>query len=313
MNEPESRTAKRPAWRKIQWTGYLFVAPMVLAIFLFWIYPTFQAFHMSFYKSNGITGHYVGTYNYKFVWQDFLFWDAVYNTLYMGVLGIVLGIPLSFIFASLVNAAPIGNKFFQSLFFAPNVTSVVAASIIFMFLMYPTEAGIMNVFLGWFGIEPLRWFADPKLSKISVIIMDLWRGVGYSMLIWLAGLRSISADYYEAAEMDGAGKLRQWFSITIPMLKPIFFFMVVINTIDAFKRFGEVYMIGGPDGQPGGSLATMMIYIYRLGFNTFEFGKASAASFYTFLFILVFTLINFKLFQDREPGTRRMKRGGGRA
>lgn len=286
--------------RRKDWLAYLFVSPMVLSLCMFTLYPLLESFRLSFYNTNGVTGSFVGWYNYRYVLSDPIFRDAFYNTGYIGLLSIFIGLPVSLVFATLVNSLPVCQNQFKSIYFAPNVTSAVASAIVFMYLFYPTDHGWVNILLGWFGIGPFRWFADPSLSKLGIVIMGVWHSLGYTMLIWLAGLQAIPRVLYEAAEIDGAGRFRRWLNITLPGLRPIIFFVVVIQTIGAFKRFTDVYQIGGSDGQPGGSLTTLMVYIYRLGFNTFEFGKASAASFITFLVIILFTLINFRLFRERD-------------
>lgn len=280
--------------------GYTFVLPTLIAVTLFTVYPVFEALRISFFKHNGMTGWWVGLDNYKFVLTDAHFWIAVKNTIYMGVLSLVLGLPISLIVASLINNCSVGRNFFKSVYFIPNVTSIVAASLVFVFLLYPTKGGLVNGFLGILGIKPLEWFASSALAPIGVVLMELWRMVGYNAIIWLAGLQSIPKELYEASEVDGATKLKQWWYITIPGIKPIFVFLVIIGTINAFRRFGDVFVIGGIDGAPASSLSTMVLYIYKYGFGVFEFGKASAASYIVFVIILFFTIINFKLFNKED-------------
>ncbi|MFD0677914.1 MULTISPECIES: carbohydrate ABC transporter permease [unclassified Paenibacillus] len=282
--------------------GYLFLLPLIIGVLVFSLYPIGEAFRISLYHHNGVRGVWAGFSNYEFILSDTSFWKALRNTIIMGVMGLGIGLPLSFIVASLINSIvrPGMSVLFKAIYFLPNVTSTIAASIVFLLLFYPTEKGIANTVLNLFGLKPLGWMSDPNYAKISVILMDTWHGVGYSVLIWLAGLQSISRDLYEAAEVDGARKLQQWLYITIPGMKPVIFFMVVMGTINAFKRFGEVYVIGGPDGNPGGSLFTLMLYVYRYGFYTYDFGKAAAASYVIFIIILLFTLLNFKAFKNKD-------------
>lgn len=282
--------------------GYLFLLPLLLGVAAFSLYPIGDAFRISLYHHNGVRGIWTGLGNYEFIMQDASFWRALNNTVVMGLMGLGIGLPLSFVVASLINSItlPRAGVVFKAIYFVPNVTSSVAASIVFLLLFYPTEKGIVNTLLGGFGLEPLGWMADPQYAKISVILMSTWHGIGYSVLIWLAGLQAISRDLYEAAEVDGARKLQQWLYITIPGMKPVIFFMVVMETIGAFKRFSEVFVIGGPDGNPGGTLFTLMLYVYRYGFYTYDFGKAAAASYVIFMIILLVTLLNFRLFKTKE-------------
>ncbi|TBL74034.1 sugar ABC transporter permease [Paenibacillus thalictri] len=276
--------------------------PLIVGVLAFSLYPIGEAFRISLYHHNGVRGIWTGLGNYDFILHDTSFWRALKNTVIMGLMSVGIGLPVSFIVASLINslAFPRLSVLMKAVYFVPNVTSTIAASIVFLLLFYPTEKGIANTVMNLFGFAPLGWMADPHYAQISVILMDTWHGVGYSVLIWLAGLQSISRDLYEAAEVDGASKLKQWLYITIPGMKPVIFFMVVMGTIGAFKRFSEVFVIGGPDGNPGGSLFTLMLYVYRYGFYTYEFGKAAAASYIIFIIIFAVTLINFKMFQNKD-------------
>jgi ABC-type sugar transport system permease subunit len=298
--KPPLENWKKRVWNERNGVAYLFTLPLIIAMGTFSFYPILESFRISFYKHDGVNKSFRGLANYDYILHDDVFWGAFYNTLYMGFLSVVIGVPLSFVVASLINAVPVGKSFFKAVFFAPNVTSIIAVTVVFMFLFYPTDQGLVNTFVQWAGFEPRHWFSDPGFSKIGIVIMDLWHNIGYSMLIWLAGIQSIPRDLYEAGEVDGANKFQQWLYITIPNLRPYFFFMVVIGTINAFKRFGDVFIIGGVDGMPGGSLTTLMTYMYRLGFQVFEFGRSAAASFIMFAIIIIFTLINFQIFREKR-------------
>ena len=280
--------------------GYLFVLPTLLAIIAFSFYPIIQAFVISFYNHNGVKGVFNGGVNYINVLKDPYFTKAMTNTLYMGLLGMAIGLPFSLILATFINYCSKGKSFFKSVFFLPNVTSVVASALIFTFLYYPDSTGPMNQFLGLFGIPAQRWFSSPDQAKISIVLMSIWHGAGYNAIIWLAGLQSIPEELFEAAAIDGASKVKQWVHITIPSIMPIIGFMVIMGTIGMFKRFGDTFVIGGPDGNPGSALYTLMLYVYRNTFMMYSFGRASAASFIIFLIIMLFTLMNFKLLSKTE-------------
>lgn len=280
--------------------GYIFLAPMFIALTAFTIYPLFETARLSFTNSNGVTGSYVGLENYRFVLTDPTFWSAVGNTVYIGSLTILIGVPLSLVLATLINALPACQSFFKAVYFAPNVTSAVAAAIAFLYVFYPSEQGWVNVALSTVGLGPFRFFADPNTAQLGVVMMAVWHGLGYTTLIWLAGLQTIPRELHEAAAVDGANALRRWWHVTVPGLRPITFFIIVVESINCFKRFSDVYQIGGTDGQPGGVLTTIMIYIYRTGFNTFDFGKASAASLITFSLVIGLTLVNFWVFRGRR-------------
>lgn len=291
---------KKKALTQRDVTGYMFSLPTLLAILVFSIYPIIQSFIISFYNHNGVKGKYIGIRNYTAVLQDPVFGKALLNTAYMGIFSLLLCLPLSLILATFINYCTKGKSFYKSIFFVPNVTSVVAAALIFTFLFYPDSTGPVNSILNFFGIPSQRFFSSPSQSRMSIVIMEVWRQVGYNAIIWLAALQSIPMELYEAASIDGAGKLKQWIHVTLPSLTPTIGFMVIMGTINMFKRFGDTFIIGGPDGNPGSSLYTLILYVYRTTFMMYQFGKASAASFLIFVMILFFTVINNTLLNKAE-------------
>ncbi len=295
-DEPPHRRTRRGA-RMGRNRGYAFLAPTLLALAAFTLYPLVETIRLSFTNSNGIRGQFIGLENYQYVLADGEFWAALVNTLYIGVLALVIGVPLSLVVATLINTLGRTSGIYKALYFSPNITSAIAAALAFSYLFYPAPQGWMNTFLGYFGVEPLRWFADPEWARFGVVLMSVWHGLGYTTLIWLAALQSIPAELHEAASVDGAHALRRWWHVTVPGLRSITFFIVVVQSIGMFKRFADVYQIGGSDGQPGGTLTTLMVYIYRVGFNNFDFGKASAAALVMFAMIIVLTLVNFAFFR----------------
>jgi multiple sugar transport system permease protein len=274
--------------------GYLFTAPLLIGIMGFAIYPMVAALIMSFKKSaSSSAGEWVGLSNYQYVASDKMFWESIYNTFYMGIIAVVLGISLSFILASLIhNVTGLRwRNFFKAVYFLPNVVSLVATSILFTFLFNPGSEGLLNYVIGLVGIEPVGWFTDPSYSRFSIVLMTLWGMLGYNTIIFIAALTSVPRDLYEAAEIDGANWFKKWLYITIPYLRPIIIFMVIIGTINAMKRFTDVWLIGGTAGNPAGSLMTAVLYIYRNAFLSSQMGIATAASYILFMFILTLTII----------------------
>ncbi|KKI92490.1 ABC transporter permease [Bacillus sp. SA1-12] len=295
VGTPVSTTGvrRKKFFTRRDWAGYLFSAPLLIGIIVFSIYPMIGALILSFKKSSqSYSGEWAGLSNYKYVLTDSLFWKSVYNTFYMGVLSVILGVSLSFILASLIHNISWlkWRNFFKGVYFLPNVVSLVATSILFSFLFNPGSEGILNYVIGLFGIEPIGWFTDPKYARFSIVLMTLWGMLGYNTIIFIAALTSVPRDLYEAAEVDGANWLKKWFYITVPYLKPIIIFMVIIGTINAMKRFTDVWLIGGTAGNPAGSLMTAVLYIYRNGFLSSQMGIATAASYILFFFILVLTI-----------------------
>lgn len=274
--------------------GYVFSAPLVIGVLVFAIYPMVGALVLSFQKAlTSFGGEWVGLSNYETVLTDSMFWKSLYNTLYMGVLSVALGVSLSFILATLVHNIPWlkWRNFFKGVYFLPNVVSLVAASILFQLLFHPGSEGILNYVLGWVGIEPIGWFTNPSISRFSIVLMTLWGMLGYNTIIFIAAISSVPRDLYEAAEVDGATWYSKWLYITIPYLRPIIVFMVIVSTITAMKRFTDVWLIGGTAGNPAGSLMTVVLYIYRNAFLSSQMGVASAASYILFMIILVLSIL----------------------
>ncbi|MDC3418036.1 carbohydrate ABC transporter permease [Aquibacillus salsiterrae] len=294
MAVKQSAVPKKKLFTSKDWAGYVFSAPLLIGILGFAIYPMVAAFIMSFQKtSNSLVGEWVGISNYVYVLTDQIFWQSIYNTFYMGILSVVLGVILSFVLASLIYNVPSSKwrNFFKGVYFLPNVVSLVATSILFTFLFNPGKEGLLNFFIGLFGFDPIGWFTDPTYSRFSIVLMTLWGMLGYNTIIFIASLTSVPRDLYEAAEIDGANWFKKWFYITVPYLKPIIMFMVIIGTINAMKRFTDVWLIGGTAGNPAGSLMTAVLYIYRNGFLSSQMGIATAASYILFMFILVLTIV----------------------
>lgn len=291
---PMRQAHKKKYFTPQDWAGFAFSAPLVIGIIVFAIYPMFGALILSFQRSaTSFGGEWVGLGNYKYVFTDSMFWKSLYNTLYMGVLAVILGVSLSFILATLIHNVPWikWRNFFKGVYFLPNVVSLVATSILFQFLFNPGSEGLLNFVLGIVGIEPIGWFTNPDISRFSIVLMNLWGMLGYNTIIFIAALTSVPTDLYEAAEVDGANWFKKWFYITVPYLRPIILFMVIISTIGAMKRFTDVWLIGGTAGNPAGSLMTVVLYIYRNAFLASQMGIATAASYILFMIILIFTIV----------------------
>ncbi|MBS4176148.1 carbohydrate ABC transporter permease [Lederbergia citrea] len=277
-----------------QYIWYVFLAPTLLGILFFMVYPIFESLRLSFYNSNGTIETFTGLNNFKRVLSSGNFWNAVWNTFYIGIFQIAITVPLGFIFASLINTVRRGQNFLKVIYFLPNVTSIVAASMIFAFVLHP-EMGIMNFVLAKLGLPTSTWLSDPSTAKWAVILLSIWHWIGFVIIICLANLQSISSEMYEAAKIDGASGIQQWLFITIPNMAGTFAFLLITGWIGALQRFNEIYVLGGPNGSPARSIQTMGAFIYERGFTGFEFGIASAATYIMFIIILVFTFINLKV------------------
>jgi multiple sugar transport system permease protein/cellobiose transport system permease protein len=276
-------------------TGYLFMAPLVLGLVIFVMYPLLECFWLSMFAIQPGLNKFVGLNNFKYAFNDPLVITSVMNTFQMAILNLLLTIPGAFIIASLINSCRRGKNFFKVSYYLPNVTSIIAISLLFKYIFYTSEQGIANYLLSLFGISPVGWFSDPRWAQFTVSFMSFWQSLGSNMLICLAGLQSINRTYYEAAEVDGATGLKKWWYITVPSSKPILVYLLVMVTMSAMKRFGDVWMIGGQYGSPAGVLRTIVLYMYTVNFENYNVGYASAIAVILFLIILILTIINTKL------------------
>lgn len=248
-------------------------------------------------------GDFIGIINYKIMFESVEFRQSVVNTIYMAILGVGFNVPFAFIIASLLNGIGKGKSVYRVIFLLPMVMSMITVVTLFKYMMMPTSDGIFNYLLGKFGVEPKMWLNGVSTARESVIFIAIWKGIGYNIILFFAGLQAISADMYEAASIDGATPLQKWRYITIPSSKATFQFVLMTSTIAALKRFTEVYAVSGETGNPAGKLETVMLYIYKNSFSTLNYkdeGMATAASVILFIIILAATLLNNYLTRDKE-------------
>jgi len=280
---------------------YLFLLPSLCAMVLFLAYPIAESFRLSLYHSNGFLEGFAGFGNYSSVLRDPGFLNSLYNTGYIALFTLTLGIPLGFVLASLINSQKRGRAAFKVLYFMPMVTSVIASAVLFKYLFSP-DMGLVNYLLQKFGLpgQNLLWLSSPATSKFVVVLFALWHGTGYTVLICLSGLQSVPDQLYEAAGIDGCSGLQKWWYITLPNMRPTLVFLVMTGCIGALKRFEDVFTFGGMLGQPARSLQTVVAYIFEQAFGAFNFGAASAAAYLLFAIILVITLVNYRVTLNKE-------------
>lgn len=289
---------KNRARRHAMLTGYLFVAPVVVYVLVIHFIPIASSLYLSFTDYNILTApKWVGVANYvKLLFRDDLFRRAMRNTAQYSLEVLPLNIAISLALALLVNRATRGIVIFRTLFYLPVVTSIIAVSMIWLWL-YEPRTGLINLILGKLGVGPVNWLGNPALALHSLVLMRVWRGVGWNMVIYLAGLQGIPQYLYEAADIDGASGLGKFRYITWPMLKPVTYYIIVMGLISTFQTFGEVYAMTG--GGPLDSTATVAFLVYQRAFQYFEMGEAAAVAFLLFLVILALSLANIRYFQTR--------------
>ncbi len=209
-----------------RWIWYVFLLPSFLGILLFMVYPIVESFRLSFYQSNGTIENFIGLKNFQQVLTSTSFWNSVWNTFYIAFFQIIITIPLGFIFASLINSVKFGQNLLKTVYFLPHVTSIVAAAMIFQFVLHP-DLGVANYALEALGLPASSWFSDPATSKWGVILLAIWHWIGFVIIICLANLQAISPEMYEASRIDGANKFQQWLFITLPNMSGTFAFLLI--------------------------------------------------------------------------------------
>ncbi|MEV4355450.1 sugar ABC transporter permease [Nonomuraea sp. NPDC049625] len=276
---------------------YLFVAPFFVIFGVFGLFPLLYTAWVSLHDWDlaGDAG-FVGLANYADLFADPDFWNAVVNTLGMFVLATVPQLLLALVVASLLNQRLRALTFFRMGVLAPIVTSVAAVGIVFS-QIFDRDAGMANGLLALLGVDPVDWRADKWSSWLAISVMVDWRWTGYNALIFLAAMQSVPRDVYEAAAIDGASKVRQFWGITVPLIRPAILFTVIISTIGGMQLFTEPLIFGqGGYAISGGSLRqfqTVAMYMFEKAFKDFDYGYGSAVAWMIFLLIVVFALVNF--------------------
>jgi putative chitobiose transport system permease protein len=286
--------------RQINWTlysPYLFLAPALLLLGLTVFLPAVQAFYLSFTNYDPIAGtaNWQGLTNFDRLLKDEIFWQTIRNTVvYLcGVVPVLVFVPL--LLAIAVNQKLTGMSFFRAAYYVPVIISMVVAGIAWKFIY--AENGLLDRLLQVIGISGLPWLTSPSLALFSVMLVTIWKGLGYYMTIYLAGLQSIPTDLYEAAAIDGSDNFTKHWDITIPLMRPYMLLVAVISAIAATKIFEEVYVM--TQGGPRNSSKTVVYYLYQQGFGSTDPDLSYACTIGLVLFLIIFilSLINLKLSQ----------------
>lgn len=284
---------KSNLYRKEKIYGFLFILPPLLGLLIFTLYPMIYSIYGSFTDWDGLGQmNFIGLSNFKDLWSDELFHKALFNTLFM-MLGIPIGIVLALLLALGLNRKVPGTTAFRVIYYVPVISSLAAVSIMWNWA-YNGDYGLVNQFLDLFGISGPNWMANKYTVKPALIIMAVWKGVGYTMLLYLAALQSVSRSYYEAAELDGANGFQAFWHITWPMVRPVTFFIIVTNIIGGSQIFTEMNIMT-PTGGPEYASASVVFYIWQKAFGNFQMGYASAMAVVLGAFIFVVTLIQFRM------------------
>lgn len=293
-----TNTLKQPKIKSLKWrttlTAYSFILPNFIGFLIFTFIPIVISIGLSFMEwDTANPAKFVGLKNFKRLLSDETFRISFGNTIYYTVATVPLTLVCALLLAILLNKGIRGVKIYRAVFFLPYITSIVAVAVVWNMLLHPTM-GPVNEFLKWIGVQnPPGWTASTEWALPAVIITSIWRSVGYYMVIYLAGLQGIPGELYEAATVDGANWWHKFKSITLPMLTPTTFFIMVMLTINSFKVFDLILVMTA--GGPGRATNVLVYQIYNEAFINFKFGYSSAIAMVLFGLVIGITLIQFKL------------------
>ena len=286
--------------------GWLFSTPAILFLILFLVVPFIMAFWLSFSDQRLVPNPRLPTRmiafrNFVRLFDDKDFFQAVFNNFYFVIIVVPIQTALALLLAMLVNQKLRFMNLFRTIYFSPVVVTMVVVSIIWKFMYNPGE-GMINAFIQWmsFGLlGPYDWLNSTALALPSIMVLSIWQGVGFQMIIYLAGLQEIPTSLYEASNIDGANKLQQFLHVTLPQLRNTTIFVVMTTTILAFRLFTQVYTMQGPGGHPQGTTRTMMLYTFNQGFRQGKIGYASAVTVIFFLIVLAASMLQ-RIFLKEE-------------
>jgi len=283
----------RKYWLNDHMVAYYFLLPSILGFAIFTAIPLVASLVISFYEWNTLSvPRFIGIGNFaKIFTEDQIFWIALKNTFWYAVGVVPFSIALGLAAALLLNQPIMGIALWRTIYFLPVMTSTVAISLVWKWLYNP-DVGLINVFLRGIGIqEPPTWLTSTTWALPSIMIVAIWKTIGYNMVIFLAGLQNVPKELYEAAEIDGSSKWNMFWKITLPLLRPTTFFITVISIIHSFQVFGYAFIM--TEGGPGASTNTLVLYIYQQGFKYFNMGYASAVAWVLFIILLAVTVTQY--------------------
>lgn len=270
--------------------AWLFLLPALIIIGVFNVLPLIRTFIMSFQKGTLNNLVFNNFRNYEIVLKDPKFHTAIGNTFVYSFVVVPVGLIISMFIAITIFEKIKRKSLFETIFFTPYLTSIIAIGIVFRFLLNG-EYGFVNYVLGFFGVAPINFLDNPQMSITTLIIFGIWTGLAFNIIILLSGLRTIDSSYYSVADMFGASKMEQFFKITLPQMIPILTFLIMVNFINAFKVYAQVFSIFNGKAGIADSATTGVFYIFNKFYVDQRYGQGMAAAIILFLLILIFTLI----------------------
>lgn len=317
---PVAAKPKGPSWREAS-AAYLYLLPATVILVGFHFLPVFYAFYISLFQWRIVQGPFVGLENYLYIFTSFDFWQSIVVTVYYALGTIPVTLVLSFFIAYLLFQKVAGKGLYRLVYFMPYVTSTVAAALVFRWIFH-SQYGILNFIITKIGIGAQTWLLQPKgifrllfsalgialppwaagpsLALVSIMLFTIWQSMGFSVVILLAGLSNIPNELYDAARIDGAGEWRIMRYITLPLLTPTLFFLLIVSVIHAFQTFSGIYVMSDPQhGGPLGTTTNATMYIFLNFFEYARLSRASAAAFVLLFIVLALTLIQMRVIAPR--------------
>lgn len=288
-----SEKNKIPFWRNIKVVPYLYIMPNMVLFVIFMIIPIFMSFYYGTVKWNGMgKPKFIGLDNYLYIFKDEVFLKSIFNTFYYAAATVPLLMVLAMLFAILLNNKIPLRGLIRSAVYAPAVVSTVVVGTVFTWI-FQDQLGLINYILTSLGGVAIKWNNDPRFAMLMLIVATVWQKTGYNMVIYLAGLQGIPTDVLEAATIDGANTWQKFRYITLPLLKNTHMFVMITCMIHAFRSFDLVYTM--TQGGPLNATKTIVMYVYEQAFNKNYYGRAAASGIVLFVFMIVLTLIRFKI------------------
>ncbi|MFJ8792542.1 carbohydrate ABC transporter permease [Streptomyces sp. NPDC102462] len=305
-------TAERPATARPKtglrknWHLYAAISPFYLLFLAFGLIPVGFSLYLSLHRWDGLgTMEWAGLSQYQYLLTDVDFWSSIGNTIVIWALATFPMIFLAMVTAVMLNSAVRFKNVYRFAYFLPNVTSVVAVAIIFG-SVFSTNFGLMNALLQAVGLDQVAWLNTPWGIKVAIATLMTWQWTGYNAIIFLAGLQTVPGELYEAARIDGAGPVQTFFRITLPMMRPVLLFVLVVSTVTGLQSFSEPQVLlqntaneSTYSGGPGHAGRTMVLYFFQQTFDNNDFGYGAAVAWGIFLVVVIFSIINWRLVQRR--------------
>jgi multiple sugar transport system permease protein len=290
-------TRKKSLFQRKKILPYLLVSPYLIFVIVFVLFPVVFCFFLTFHKWNIIAPmQFIGTANYTRLVHDRLFWKAIGNTLKFLLLHIPLQLVVSLLLAQLLNQQIRAKSFFRASFFMPVIVSGVVVTILWQQLL-GYDSGLINRLLVTLGIQKTGWLIDPDIAIYSIAVMATWKNVGLYVILFLVGLQTVPTQYYEAAKLEGASRWQQFYHITLPMINPTIFMVVILSTIGGFSLFIEPYIMTG--GGPLNTTLSAVLYIYKQAFQYYNMGYSATLGFFYAIMIMTVVILQ-KKFIEKE-------------